>query len=93
MMDPQRKRDLLEAEARFVRRERLRRRLAEAGVYLLGPVTCPDSPQWESLKPHALEYQKMEKSLEEETENNRDLLATVRSLTTPMEQQIAPSKP
>jgi hypothetical protein len=35
----------------------------------------------------------MEKSLEEETENNRDLLATVRSLTTPMEQQIAPSKP
>lgn len=49
-MDALRKRAILAAEDRFARRERLCRRLALQGVYLIGPLTCPDRLEWETLE-------------------------------------------
>lgn len=48
-MDPDRKRQILNAEERFILRERLNRALAEKGVYVVGRLThdapaVPESP-------------------------------------------------
>lgn len=54
-MEAQRKRDVLAAEDQFVRHERLCSRLAVEGVYLIGPLTCPDRLEWETLEVRPLD--------------------------------------
>ena len=48
-MESDRKQDLRAAEAAFVRKEKLSRRLAEKGVYVIGPMTLPVREEWEDL--------------------------------------------
>jgi hypothetical protein len=43
-MDPDRKRQILNAEERFTLRERLSRALAERGVYVVGRLTTEPGP-------------------------------------------------
>lgn len=49
LMESDRKQDLRAAEAAFVRKEKLSRRLAEKGVYVIGPMTLPVREEWEDL--------------------------------------------